>query len=155
MRVVFDLYLGWARAGKRLSFLQSVQDADDDVVEERGNRPDNPGTFPVLGDEAIAHVQQGNGAKIRPGNWPVLQCCGFGVSLVAFLVVREIAFLEKNPIAISDDSRVNQQVNAKRNQNCCHEEAKGKDEASPIVRGNKEGDCAQDGKADAGGMQLF
>ena len=46
------------RAHERLhlSFLQSVQDADDDVVEERGNRPDNPGTFPVLGDEAIAHV---------------------------------------------------------------------------------------------------
>ena len=56
LRVVFDLYLGWARAGKRLSFLQSVQDADNDVVEERGNGPDNPGTFPVLGDEAIAHV---------------------------------------------------------------------------------------------------
>ena len=122
------------------------------MVEERGNRPDNPGTFPVLGDEAMAHVQQGNGAKIRPGNWPVLQCCGFGVSLVAFLVMGEIAFLKKNPVAISKNSRVNQQVNAKRDENCCHEETKSKGEASPIVRGNKEGDCAQDGKADAGSL---
>ena len=74
------------------------------------------------------------------------------VPLVAFLVVGEIAFLQKNPIAVPENSRVNQQVNAKRNQNCCHEEAKGKDEASSIVRGNKEGDCAQDSKADASGL---
>ena len=67
-----DLHVCRASEQSRLSFLQSVQDADNDVVEKRGNRPDDPGTFPVLGDEAIAYVQQGNGAKIRPGNWPVL-----------------------------------------------------------------------------------